>query len=219
RLLALFQPPRYGAWDPSPVMAVTFPIFVGLVIGDVGYGLLLFLLGWVFRNKARAGRTITIPVVNMRLPAPLAADASFLMAVLMLGTGGLLIFLGARGEQLPAGLGPIGIYLFLAAVGVSIVSLVVDRDVIKRILWLLESASGFGHILSHARLLAVGIAAAVLASSANLVGPQMAEQFGIPGIVGRIVGDLLAVVFQTMFLAFTFMGHIIQPARLHWRSE
>ena len=292
RLLALFQPPRYGAWDPSPVMAVTFPIFVGLVIGDVGYGLLLFLLGWVFRNKARAGRTITIPVVNMRLPAPLAADVSFLMRVLavwvvvfgviyaelfgnlpelflhvhplfnrversmeyftliiaagivmvffglavhlvqairhrhpvgvseslvlMLGTGGLLIFLGARGEQLPAALGPIGIYLFLAAVGVSIVSLVVDRDVIKRILWLLESASGFGHILSHARLLAVGIAAAVLASSANLVGPQMAEQFGIPGIVGRIVGDLLAVVFQTMFLAFTFMGHIIQPARLHW---
>src|SRR5439155_26107848 len=37
RLLALFQPPRYGAWDPSPVMAVTFPIFVGFVIGDIGY--------------------------------------------------------------------------------------------------------------------------------------------------------------------------------------
>ncbi|HVH30372.1 MAG TPA: V-type ATPase 116kDa subunit family protein, partial [bacterium] len=41
RLLALFQPPRYGTWDPSPVMAITFPIFVGLVIGDIGYGLLL----------------------------------------------------------------------------------------------------------------------------------------------------------------------------------
>lgn len=292
RLLALFQPPRYGAWDPSPVMAITFPIFVGLVIGDVGYGLLLFLLGWAFRNKARAGRTITIPVVNMRLPTPVAADASYLMRVLavwvvvfgviyaeffgdlpelffhvhplfnrversmeyftliiaagifmvffglavhlvqatrhrhlvgiaeslvlMLGTGGLLLFLGAQGAQLPAGLGPVGVYLFLAAVGVSIVSLVVDRDVIKRILWLLESASGFGHILSHARLLAVGIAAAVLASSANLVGPQLAEQFGIPGIVGRIVGDLLAAGFQAMFLFFTFMGHVIQPARLHW---
>lgn len=292
RLLALFQPPRYGTWDPSPVMAVTFPIFVGLVIGDVGYGLLLFALGWVFRNKARAGRTITIPVVNMRLAAPLAADASFMMRVLalwvivfgviyaeffgnlpelffhikpvfdrversgeyftliiaagivmiffglfvhliqairhrhlvgvseslvlMLGTGGLLLFLGARGEQLPAALGPVGVYLFLAAVGVSLVSLVVDHDVIKRFLWLLESTSGFGHILSHARLLAVGIAAAVLAKAANDVGPQMAAAFHIPGIVGRIVGDLLAAGFQTMFLLFTFMGHIIQPARLHW---
>lgn len=292
RLLALFQPPRYGAWDPSPVMAITFPIFVGVVIGDVGYGLLLFLLGWVFRNKARAGRAITIPVVNMRLPAPLAGDASYLMRVLavwvvvfgaiyaeffgnlpelffhvhplfnrversgeyfiyiiaagifmvflglavhliqavrhrhlvgvaeslvlMFGTGGLLLFLGARGAQLPAALEPVGLYLFLVAVGISLVSLVIDRDPIKRFLWLLESASGFGHILSHARLLAVGIAAAVLASAANLVGPQMAAQFGVPGIVGRIVGDLLAAVFQTMFLLFTFMGHIIQPARLHW---
>ncbi len=292
RLLALFQPPRYGTWDPSPVMALTFPIFVGLVIGDVGYGLLLFVLGWVFRNKARAGRTITIPLVNMRLAAPLAADASFMMRVLalwviafgviyaeffgnlpelffhvepmfnrversgeyftliiaagivmvffgllvhliqairhrhlvgvseslvlMLGTGGLLLFLGAQGEQLPAALGPVGLYLFLGAVGVSLVSLVVDHDVIKRFLWLLESTSGFGHILSHARLLAVGIAAAVLAKAANDVGPQLAEAFHIPGIVGRIVGDLLAATAQTFFLAFTFMGHVIQPARLHW---
>jgi len=292
RLLALFQPPRYDAWDPSPVMAITFPIFVGLVIGDVGYGLLLFLLGWVFRNKAKAGRTITIPLVNIRVPPPLAADASFLIRViamwvvvfgviyaeffgnlpelifhvhpmfnrversgeyfvyiigagifmvflglavhlvqatrhrhlvdiaeslvLMFGTSGLLLFLGARGAQLPAALEPVGLYLFLGAVGIAIVSLVVDRDPIKRFLWLLESASGFGHILSHARLLAVGIAAAVLASAANLVGPQIVEQFGVPGIVGRIFGAILAAVFQAGFLFFTFMGHIIQPARLHW---
>src|SRR3989441_1165174 len=82
RLLALFQPPRYDAWDPSPVMAITFPIFVGLVIGDIGYGLLLLLLGWWLRGRAKAGRTITIPLVNIRVPPPLAADASFWMRVI-----------------------------------------------------------------------------------------------------------------------------------------
>src|SRR3989454_9382140 len=67
-LLALFQPPRYGAWDPSPVMAVTFPIFVGLVIGDIGYGLLLLLLGWWLRGRARSGRALNINFLSMRFP-------------------------------------------------------------------------------------------------------------------------------------------------------
>jgi V/A-type H+-transporting ATPase subunit I len=108
------------------------------------------------------------------------------------------------------------LYAFLGAVGVAILSLIVDRSLIKRFLWLLESTSGFGHILSHARLLAVGIAAAVLASAANDVGPALVEAFHVPGVAGRIVGVFLAAGCQTMFLLFTIAGHIIQPARLHW---
>jgi len=301
RLLALFQPPRYGAWDPSPVMAVTFPIFVGLVIGDVGYGLLLLLLGWWLRGRARSGRALNINFLSMRFAPLLLADLSYLLRVLafwvilfggvyaeffgnlpellfhveplydrvrqansyfivviiagilmiffgllvhltqavrhrhpvgvfesivlMLGTSGLLLFLGARGGRLPMELSPIGLYLFLAAVVVALVSLVVDRDVMKRFLWLLESTSGFGHILSHARLMAFGLAAAALATAANQLGPEMVREFGrqfpslgfvFTGFVGRVVGVLITVVFQTLFLAFTILGHMIQPARLHW---
>jgi len=301
RLLALFQPPRYGAWDPSPVMAITFPIFVGLVIGDIGYGLLLLLLGWWLRGRARSGRALNINFLSMRFPPLLLADLSYLLRVLafwvilfggvyaeffgnlpellfhveplydrvrqadnyfivviivgilmiffgllvhliqavrhrhtvgvyesivlMLGTSGLLLFLGARGGRLPMGLGPVGLYLFLAAVVVALVSLVVDRDIMKRFLWLLESTSGFGHILSHARLMAFGLAAAALATAANQLGPEMVREFGkqfpslgfvFTGFVGRVVGVLITVVFQTLFLAFTILGHMIQPARLHW---
>ncbi|MGH2399186.1 MAG: V-type ATPase 116kDa subunit family protein, partial [bacterium] len=71
RLLALFQPPRYGAWDPSPVMAITFPFFVGAVIGDVAYGLLLFWLGWVLRGRARAGKPLVSNFLNLRFEPPL----------------------------------------------------------------------------------------------------------------------------------------------------
>lgn len=299
RLLALFQPPRYGAWDPSPVVAITFPIFVGLVIGDVAYGVLLFALGWMLRNHARAGRPLTINLLNVRFQPPLVADLSFLLrvcaawiivfgvvyleffgnlvellahryhwpiaplfnrlaeqnwtpyfllilaagilmiflgllvhlieairhrhfvgvfesVVIMLGTGGLLLFLGAEGDTLPAALGPVGLYLFMAAVVIAGLSLIVERDVIKRFLWLLESTAAFGHILSHARLMAFGLAAAALALAANEVGPAMAAQFGIPGVIGTIAGWLLAAGFQTMFFVFTIMGHVIQPARLHW---
>ncbi len=81
RLLALFQPPRYGAWDPSPVVAITFPLFVGLVIGDVGYGLLMFWLGWRLRKLARAGRALTINFLSVRFPPEILSDLSFLIRV------------------------------------------------------------------------------------------------------------------------------------------
>lgn len=285
RLLALFQPPRYGAWDPSPVMAVTFPIFVGLVIGDAGYGLLLFLLGWKFRNMARAGKTLTINLLSMRFPPRLLADISFLMRlagfwiivfgiiyaeafgnlpellfhvhpifnrvvetdayftliiatgilmifggllihlveavrhrhpvgvfeslVIMMGTAGLLLFLGARGERLPAGLAVVGLYLFVGAVLVAAASLIVDRNAMQRVLWLLESTASFGHILSFGRLMAFGLAAAALGIAANELGEQAGE-------IGIVLAIIVAAFFQAVFLIFTILGHVIQPARLHW---
>lgn len=292
RLLALFQPPRYGAWDPSPVMAVTFPIFVGLVIGDVGYGLLLLALGWLLRNHARAGKALNVDFLSLRFPPALLADLSYLIRVaafwiivfgaiyaeflgnlpellfdveplfdrvhntdvyftfiilagivmvfaglfihlvealrhlhtvevfesivIMLGTAGLLLFLGARGGRLPGVLGPVGLYLFVGAAGVAVLSLIVDRNAMQRVLWLLESTTSFGHILSHARLMAFGLAAAALAGAANELGPAMVHEVGLSGILAGILGVLIAAVFQTLFLVFTILGHTIQPARLHW---
>lgn len=49
--------PRYGELDPTPVMALTFPLVFGLMFGDVGHGLLLTLLGLlVLSRKVRALR-------------------------------------------------------------------------------------------------------------------------------------------------------------------
>lgn len=38
-------PPVYGEFDPTPLIAITFPIFYGIMFGDVGHGLLLMLVG------------------------------------------------------------------------------------------------------------------------------------------------------------------------------
>jgi V/A-type H+-transporting ATPase subunit I len=40
RLLALVALPRYGSIDPTPWLAVFFPLFFGLVLGDLAFGLL-----------------------------------------------------------------------------------------------------------------------------------------------------------------------------------
>lgn len=82
RLLGLFKPPRYGTLDPTLYLAIFFPIFVGVVIGDVAYGALLFAFGWWMRNKARKGETWVVPLVGFRLAPAALVDASWIIRVM-----------------------------------------------------------------------------------------------------------------------------------------
>lgn len=50
-LMGLMQKPRYGTVDPTPLMAIFFPIFFGMMLGDVGYGILTALIAfWISRK-------------------------------------------------------------------------------------------------------------------------------------------------------------------------
>jgi V/A-type H+-transporting ATPase subunit I len=44
--------PRYGTMDPTPFVAVFFPMFFGLILGDVGYGAMLGILALVGRLRS-----------------------------------------------------------------------------------------------------------------------------------------------------------------------
>lgn len=52
RLIHLYSPPMYGAVDPTAVLAVTGPLFFGLMLGDIGYALLLASFAWGGRRFA-----------------------------------------------------------------------------------------------------------------------------------------------------------------------
>ncbi|MGH7521489.1 MAG: V-type ATP synthase subunit I, partial [Gemmatimonadales bacterium] len=52
-IVRVFPLPRYGTIDPTPFVAVFFPAFFGLMVGDVGYGLVLAALGLVLHRVAR----------------------------------------------------------------------------------------------------------------------------------------------------------------------
>jgi V/A-type H+/Na+-transporting ATPase subunit I len=43
--------PRYGEIDPTPIIAFVWPLFYGLMFGDLGHGLLLFGLGMLIRHR------------------------------------------------------------------------------------------------------------------------------------------------------------------------
>ncbi len=38
-------PPKYGEADPTPIIAFVFPVFWGMMFGDLGHGLVLFMIG------------------------------------------------------------------------------------------------------------------------------------------------------------------------------
>jgi V/A-type H+/Na+-transporting ATPase subunit I len=55
QLLALFPLPRYGTIDPTSFVAAFFPPMFGLMLADVGYGLLLAAGGLFLRFRRRYG--------------------------------------------------------------------------------------------------------------------------------------------------------------------
>ena len=68
-LLALFAPPRYGTFDPSWTLAVFFPLFFGIVVGDIGFGLLFLALGIWLRRRGAAGRSLSLGPLGIVLKA------------------------------------------------------------------------------------------------------------------------------------------------------
>jgi V/A-type H+/Na+-transporting ATPase subunit I len=54
-LLALYPLPRYGTIDPTPFVAVFFPMIFGMMLGDVGYGAILAILALLIHRRAAPG--------------------------------------------------------------------------------------------------------------------------------------------------------------------
>lgn len=49
--MKLVSPPRYSEIDPSPVLAIFFPLFFGIIVGDIGYGLCILGFGLAMKWK------------------------------------------------------------------------------------------------------------------------------------------------------------------------
>lgn len=50
-LVTTYGQPNYDELDPTPLMALTFPLIFGLMFGDVGHGLLLLLVGLLLASR------------------------------------------------------------------------------------------------------------------------------------------------------------------------
>jgi V/A-type H+-transporting ATPase subunit I len=53
-IMGLVALPKYGEFDPSPVLAVFFPLFFGIMVGDIGYGVVILAIGLYVRHRVEA---------------------------------------------------------------------------------------------------------------------------------------------------------------------
>ena len=65
-LLDTYSRPKYTELDPTIMISIVFPIFFGLILGDVGYGILLFILCLGLRKfvKGEEGRQLLVVLRN-----------------------------------------------------------------------------------------------------------------------------------------------------------
>ncbi len=57
-LVRLLPLPRYTSIDPTPFIGIFFPLFFGMILGDIGYGLILLIAAVVIILRARRPGTL-----------------------------------------------------------------------------------------------------------------------------------------------------------------
>ncbi len=57
--IRFYSLPQSSEFDPTPIFALTFPVFFGLMLGDVGYAAVILAISvWILRRIHHPGRTV-----------------------------------------------------------------------------------------------------------------------------------------------------------------
>jgi V/A-type H+-transporting ATPase subunit I len=252
--------PKYGTIDPTPFVAIFFPAFFGLIVGDVGYGVMLAALAgvlWLNSAHETTGRSVATVALACASSAIVfgilfgeffgtlgesfglhpffnreQATIPFLALAIALGSvhvvlGLVLAGLSAwrRGHRREA----VGRGVALAMLVLTALSLLAAFEVLPEGLFtplvvaifaaftilvalegvvaLIELVSTVGHILSYARIMALGVASLMLAIVAN----EMVGAFG-----SVVIGVVFALLFHLVNFAIALFSPTIHALRLHY---
>jgi V/A-type H+/Na+-transporting ATPase subunit I len=252
--------PKYGTIDPTPFVAIFFPGFFGLMVGDLGYGLMLAVLaGMVWLKSEPESTRRSIATVGLACSSSVIAfgalfgeffgslglviglrpvfnreQATIPFLTLAVALGGVHIMLGlvlatltawrrghrreAVGRGVALGMLILTALLLLAALEVLpehfftplVVAILVAFTVLvalEGVVAVIELLSTVGHILSYARIMALGTASLMLAIVAN-------EMVGAMGSV--LVGVVFALLFHLVNFAIGLFSPTIHALRLHY---
>lgn len=81
-VMGLMSPPKYGTFDPTWVVAVFFPLFFGIIIADIAYGLLFLLFGLWLLGKARRNEGWDLSFFGAYVPPATLRDLGFVTNVM-----------------------------------------------------------------------------------------------------------------------------------------
>lgn len=66
-LITFLNLPRYDTWDPTWVVALFFPLWFGMIVGDLGYAAVFAGVAFYLSSLARRGRALSIDFFKLRL--------------------------------------------------------------------------------------------------------------------------------------------------------
>lgn len=237
-LLSLFAPPAYGAFDPSWTLAVFFPLFFGMVVGDIGYGLLFAAIGWGVRRRGLAGKSLSLGPLDIVIKAPALKPIA---TVIFWAAGWSIVwgyvygeFFGSFLEYWPAGrpifyttlehdpgYGWIEILLFRVEVFAPLLLLSIGFGVLQVLGgWVIRAVYGFKHDdMKHvyeAVGMFAGIAAIVVFSAAFLTDGLNPVVTGVVavGFVVFLAGAALARMPLMLVELISNSGNILSYLRL-----
>jgi V/A-type H+-transporting ATPase subunit I len=185
-LVRLLATPRYGHIDPTRLMAFFLPIFFGMILGDVGYGILVLALSLGFVRKFKEGVLHDI------------------LLVLAMGAGWSILFGFLYGEAF----GTLGGYFGLRP-------LWFDRTSSEHVLGLLIMSVAIGAVHVTLGLI-LGIWEAIQDKSRNHLlerGGMLVGLIGLFFIVG-VLTDFLPQGFMSVSIALVIVGIVLLSTSL-----
>jgi V/A-type H+-transporting ATPase subunit I len=66
-LISFLNTPRYDGWDPTWVVASFFPLWFGMIVGDIGYAMMFVVLSWYFSGYVRRNQKLAVDFFKIRL--------------------------------------------------------------------------------------------------------------------------------------------------------
>jgi V/A-type H+-transporting ATPase subunit I len=206
RLLALVPLPRYGSVDPTPWLALFFPLFFGLVLGDVVFGVLGVAAALVVRWRrwgGRVGRELAV--------VALACSASAALFGVLFGEA-----LGELGEMV--GLHPVLLdrrraFMTLLQLVLGVGVLHVGTGMALGVAASLRAGRRREAAARAAKLVLVGCAAACAAAVTGLL-PHAAMR---PTLLGALVCLAAAILAEGPLAALDLvlgLGNVLSYARL-----
>lgn len=235
-LLSLFAPPAYGAFDPTWTVAVFFPLYFGIVVGDMGFGLLFLLLGLWLRNRGLSGKSLSLGPLGITLDSgslPKIGVITIWCAVWSIIWGFIYgEFLGNFLERWPAGNplfyppshgdhGIIPIALFRVEEFQPVLILCLAFGVLQVVGgWVIRAIQGWKHKDSAHLFEGIGMAAGLLALvlfawafMSNMLTTPILVACGIGLLIFIVCVILSRVVLMTVEL-ISNSGHILSYLRL-----
>lgn len=81
-VMGLLSLPKYGTFDPTWVIAIFFPLFFGIIIADIAYGLMFLFFGLWLLGKAKRGEGWDLSFFGAYVPPATLSNLGYVVNVM-----------------------------------------------------------------------------------------------------------------------------------------